>query len=119
MQYRVLFLIQISKTVILRISSTYTFPNIKLVHRDKFCRDLETSLTPLLQDLMYLPITQESLNNSFNQLVETLSNVIENNAPLQTTSRRQKRILQKPCLTKVFLISIKNKQKMYSIKASF
>jgi len=73
----------------------------------------------LLQDLMYLSVTQESLDNSFNQLVETLSNVIENNAPLQTASRRQKRILPKQWLTKGFLISIKNKQKMYKIGNKF
>jgi len=55
-----------------------------------FCSDLKTPLTPLvlLQDLIYLPVTQESLDNSFNQLVEIISNVIENHALLQTASRR-------------------------------
>jgi len=65
---------------------------------------------------MYLLVAQESLDNSFNQLVDTLSMVIENHAPLQTTARKQKHItvLQKPWLTKSLLISIKNKQKCKS-----
>ena len=89
------------------------FRNTKTVDSNKFRNDLEVSLTPLLDDLMQSSVTPEALDNSFNQLVECRHNVIEKHAPLQKVSRRQKRILQKPWLTKGLLISIKNKQKMH------
>ena len=43
----------------------------------------------------------------------TISNVIERHAPLQVALRRQKRVQQKPWLTKGLLVTIKNKQKLY------
>ena len=45
--------------------------------------------------------------------MQTISSVIEKHAPFQTMSRKQKRIQQKPWLTKGLLVSIKNKQKLY------
>ena len=48
---------------------------------------------------------------SFNLLVEKISGVIDKHAPLQTQSRKQKRLQQNPWLTKALMTSIKNKQK--------
>ena len=86
---------------------------MKSIDVDKFCDDLESSLTPLTYDLIYSPLTPQSLNDNFNRLIKTISDVIETRAPLQTASRRQKRLQKRPWITKGILISIKNKQKLY------
>ena len=46
-------------------------------------------------------------------LIKTISDVTETHAPLQTASRRQKRLQKQPWITKGILISIKSKQKLY------
>ena len=92
-----------------RIDS-YTFRNIKTVDGILFRKNLEQSLTPLVFDLQHSFTTITSLNENFNKLVMTISNVTERHASLQVASRRQKRVQQKPWLTKGLLVSIKNKQ---------
>ena len=94
-------------------TATNIFRNIKSIDVDKFCDDLESSLTPLTYDLIHSPLTPQSLNDNFNRLNKTISDVIETHAPLQTASRRQKRLQKRPWITKGILISIKNKQKLY------
>ena len=74
---------------------------------------MESSLTPLTHDFIHSPLTPQSLNDNFNRLSKTISDVIETHAPLQTASRRQKRLQERPWITKGILISIKNKQKLY------
>ena len=46
-------------------------------------------------------------------MVNSFSQIINNHAPLQTLSRKKKRLQQKPWITKGLLTSIKNKQKLY------
>ena len=58
-------------------------------------------------------ISHENFDTRFNQFMLTISLIIEKHAPLQTMSRKQKRIQQIPWLTKGRLVSIKNKQKLY------
>ena len=74
---------------------------------------MESSLTPLTYDLIHSPLTPQSLNDNFSRLIKTISDVIETHAPLQTASRRQKRLQKRRWITKGILISIKNKQKLY------
>ena len=62
---------------------------------------------------MYSNISHENFDTHFNLFMQAISSVIEKHAPLQTMSRKQKRIQQKPWLTKGLLASIKNKQKLY------
>ena len=87
--------------------------NTKSINRENFCKDLDPSLAPLVYELTHNSVTRESLDDSFSKLVQTLSKVIEKHAPLQKASRKQKRIMQKPWLTKGLLTSIKNKQKLH------
>ena len=74
---------------------------------------LESSLMPMMYDILHLPLSHSSLDQHFNHLVSATSEVIEKHAPLQTASRKQKKMQNKPCLTKSLLRSIKNKQILY------
>ena len=80
---------------------------------NKFCNDLESSLMPMMYDIMHLPLSHSSLDQHFNHLVSAIIAVIEKHAPLQTASRKQKRMQNKPWLTKGLLVSNKNKQISY------
>ena len=86
--------------------------SIKSIDVDKFCDDLESSSTPLTYGLIHSPLTPQSLNDNFNRLIKTISDESETHAPLQTASRRQKRLKKRPWITKGILISMKNKQKL-------
>ena len=59
---------------------SYTFRNIKTVDGILFRKDLEQSLTPLLFDLQHSLTTITSLNENFNKLVMTITNVTEKHA---------------------------------------
>jgi len=48
-------------------------------------------------------ISRQNFDNHFNKLVTAISQVVETHALLQTASRKQKRILQNPRLTKALL----------------
>ena len=52
-------------------------------------------------------------NECFNELMNALSKIINKHAPIQKASRKQKRFLKKPWLTKGPIISIKTKQKLH------
>ena len=72
--------------------STYTFCNIHSVDGNKFRNDLKSSLTPMMYDIMHLPLSHSSLDQHFNHLVSPMSEIIEKKAPTQTSSRKQKRM---------------------------
>ena len=88
--------------------STYTFRNIHSVDGNKFRYDLESSLMPMIHDIMHLPLSHLSLDQHFIHLVSSMSKVIQKQAPLQTASRKQKSMQNKPWLTKGSIVSIKN-----------
>ena len=96
-------------------NGVYTFRNIKSIDGEEFHNDLESALSPLTYDFMCSNISHENFDAHFDQFMQTICSVIEKHAPLQTMSRKQKRIQQKPWLTKGLLASIKNKQKLLSI----
>ena len=90
-----------------------TFRNTKSIDGNEFRIDLENVLSPLVNEFVNSNITHQNFNNHFNKLLTVISEVIERHAPLQAASRKQKRLQQKPWLTKGLLVSIKNKQKLY------
>ena len=96
---------------------TYSYKNLKLFDGSKFCEDLETSLTSLVSELLNSPLTNQSLDLSFNKLVKNISKIIDKHAPQQIASRKQKRIQKNPWLTKELLTSIKNKN--YTKRSSY
>ena len=55
-------------------------------------------------------ISESVFDEHFNELMNALSKIINKHAPIQKASRKQRRFLQKPWLTKGLLISIKNNQ---------
>ena len=95
------------------IRNTYACRNYRSVDSSKFRTNLQLSLLPLIYDITNSSLTSSSLDFYFNNLITTISEVIEKHAPLHTASRKQKRIQSKPWLTKGLPTSIKNKQLLY------
>ena len=63
---------------------------------------------------MSTSVSQETLDEHFNELLSAISYVIDTHAPVQTATRKQTKKLQnKPWLTKGLLISVKTKQSLY------
>ena len=58
-------------------------------------------------------ITADNFNNELIIFNEVISKVVNKHAALKFASRKQKRLLQKPCLTKEVYDVIRRKQKMY------
>ena len=96
-----------------KCDSSFTFRNIYSVNGTNFRNDLESLLTPMIFNTTNSPLTYSSLDQNFRQLVTAIPEVIEKHAPLQTASRKRKRMQHKPWLTKGLFISIKNKQTLY------
>ena len=72
--------------------NTYSYRTLKLFDGSKFCEDLEISLTPLVSKLLNSPLTNQSLDLSFNKLVKNIFEIIDKHVPQQIASRKQKRI---------------------------
>ena len=101
--------------------NTFTFSNKlnqQMYKRDllnfnaeNFCEDLHKSiLNFFLQDNAINP---NNLNMIFNNFINIVKTAIDNYAPLQKLSRRQRKLKLKPWITRGLLISIKHKQKLY------
>ena len=78
----------------------YSFCNTKNIDGNNFRNDLETALAPLLFNLMSTSVSQETLDERFNELLSAISYVIDKHAPIQTATRKQKKLQKKPWLTK-------------------
>ena len=100
-------------------NSTNNKKNIeKLFYRDKtkfctesFCKDLQTDLDNYFSHRPTL--SNENFNELFNSFVHIISHSIDTHAPLRPISRRMKKLLQKPWITKGLLTSIKKKRRMF------
>ena len=88
----------------------FIFRNNQSVDGTKFRDDLEAALILLTYDLMQTTITPPLVENSFKQLVNLITEIIEKHAPLQTAYRKQKRIHKKPWINSKLSKMIKLKQ---------
>ena len=79
--------------------------------RDLFSDDLNVSLCELLH-LMPLD-SPESTNNFFSEFVNVVTACIDRHAPLILASRRKRKLIKKPWITKGIYTSIRRKQKLY------
>lgn len=99
-----------------KTSSTAT--NVKLYRPLKhfnpsaFCNDLEEKFEKFF-NTNYLTISENNLNCLFDQFYSIITSTIDHHAPKKKLTRKQKKLQNKPWLTKGLLKSIKNKQKMY------
>ena len=59
-------------------------------------------------------VDRSNLNVLFDRFLRTIKNTITLHALLRQYSRKQRRLRQKPLMTKAILKSVKNKQKLYS-----
>ena len=91
---------------------SFEFRNIKSVDKASFCEDLNSALLPLVTKFLY-SFSKIDFDYNFNRMVNSFSQIINNHAPLQTLSRKKKRLQQKPWITEGLLTSIKNKQELY------
>ena len=77
----------------------------------KFVEDLKLELE---NHFYQIPeITQANFIEEFNIFNEVILKVVNKHAPLKFASRKQKRLLQKPWITKNVFDAIRRKQKMY------
>ena len=82
-----------------RKESLFNFCKLASVNQNNFCNDIFSSLSPL-HDRFTLAcgnkLSLNALNDHFTQLIFAISAVIDEHAPLQKASRRQKRIQRNP-----------------------
>ena len=95
-----------------------TTKNSKMFYRDKssFCadsfrNDLQADLCNVFEHQPEL--TNENFNEMFNLFSHTVLSTINIHAPLKPLSRKQKKLSQKPWITKGILTSIKKKRAMF------
>ena len=55
----------------------------------------------------------DNFDATFDQFLHIIKTKIDQHAPLKKYSRKQRRLKEKPWITKAILKSIKNKQKLY------
>ena len=91
---------------------SFEFRNIKSVDKESYCKDLNSALLLLVTEFLYSS-SKVDFDYHFNRMVNSFSQIINYHAPLQTLSRKKKRLQQKPWITKGLLTSIKNKQQLY------
>ena len=78
---------------------------------DKFL----TEMVELLNYFVDINITSSNeLNEIFTGFVALVHSCISKHAPLVPASRKKRKLLQKPLLTKGILVSIRHKQKLYT-----
>ena len=77
----------------------------------KFVEDLRLELENHFNQIP--EITPANFNEEFNVFSEIILKVVNKHAPLKLASRKQKRLLQKPWITKDIFDAIRRKQKMY------
>jgi len=94
----------------------YTYRKISSIDAEQFRMDLESSLLPWYETFIQSPtndMNQTNFDKHFEDFMKTFRLVIDKHAPVVKASRKQKRILQNPWLTKGLLVSIKWKQKLH------
>ena len=77
---------------------------------EKFIEDLASNLFDINE---ITPTNRLDVNEMSNKFVDIFANTLEKHAPLKKTSRKQKKLQQKPWITKAILISVKKKNKLY------
>ena len=79
---------------------------------NNFLSDLQEALTSLFgsED----DVDHSNLDVLFDRFLRTIKTTIDLHAPLRQYSRKQRRLRQKPLITKAILKSVKHKQKLYS-----
>ena len=78
---------------------------------ESFCKELQTDLDNYFSHRPTL--SNENFNELFNNFVHIISHSIDTHAPLRPISRRMRKLLQKPWITKGLLTSIKKKRRMF------
>ena len=68
------------------------FRSLKSVDRVTFIEDLNSALDPLVNKFLQSPFPEQIFETNFEQVIDTISLIINNHAPLQTLSRKRKRL---------------------------
>ena len=81
---------------------------------NSFLSDLQKALTSLFGNEDDVDHSNFDVGLLFDRFLRTIKNKIDLHAPLKQYSRKQRRLRQKPWITKAILKSLKHKQKLYS-----
>jgi len=76
-----------------------------------FCDDLNVTLKSYFQNIP--AFTQSNFNDIFENFTNLITKVIDVHAPLKKYSRKQRKLLNKPWITKGILVSIRKKRIMF------
>ena len=69
-----------------------------------------------LYDILQNKLSHNSINihQKFDTLVGTFKNLLDKHAPLIRQSRRERKLAQKPWITKAIMVSIRHKNRLFS-----
>ena len=89
----------------------HTFRDKSNLNVENYCDEMYESVNKFLADLDDL--TETKYNISFDSFISLVLKVIDNHSPLKKLSRKQKKLMNKPWITKGIYVSIRHKQRMY------
>ena len=78
----------------------------------KYCNSLQIALKNLFDD--HTELTTNTFVNFFELFLQTIRSMIDAHAPLKRYSRKWKKLMAKPWISKGIFTSIKNKQELYN-----
>ena len=87
------------------------------VNSDSYNNDFQKRINSFLPKI--LTISENNLDDIFNEFYLLITSTIDTHAPLKKLSRKQRRLRSKPWISKGLLISIKKKQKLYKTHYNF
>ena len=81
-----------------------------MFNADDFCNHLNAEINSFFLTISY--IDGNNFDDMFNQFLQLLTNAITLHAPMIKLTRKQKKLINKPWISRGILMSIKTKQKM-------
>ena len=87
--------------------STQVFREMKNFHTELYLRDLQ-------EKYLYFNPNQSNIHDAFLKFITVFNETVDLHAPLKKCSRKDKKLKEKPWITKAILISIKKKNQLFS-----
>ena len=90
---------------------SYFFRNLKKFNYDSFIDNLQSSINNFQHSLSFN--YSNEVEKSFSNFIKLVTSTINTHASLIKASRRKRKLMNKPWITKDILVSIQRKQKSY------
>ena len=95
----------------------YSASNIPPTNKEAYHRDyskfIKEKFINDLNDINFISLVSHDVNDSLNNIVDTLQRLADKHAPVKKVSNSMRRKLQKPWITKSMLKSIRKRYKLY------